>query len=60
MSYVKKYIIFYQKNLQPTKYINFNDSFVIEFFHSIASYQYPKNNWTFINHGLLFRKKYSV
>ena len=32
--------------------------FAIEFFRNIASYQFLKNDWIFINHGLFFRRKY--
>ena len=34
--------------------------FVIEFFLTIAFYQFSKNNWIFINHGLFFREKITL
>ena len=33
--------------------------FAIEFFLTIASYQFSKNDWIFMNHGLFFCEKYS-
>ena len=34
--------------------------FVIEFILSIASYQFFKHDWIFINHGLYLSVKYSL
>ena len=34
--------------------------FVIGFFLTIASYQFFENDWSFLNHTLFFRGKYSL
>ena len=60
MFYERKYIIFYENNLELTKNTTFNNVIVIEFFLTIAFYQFFKNDLIFIYHGLFFRRKYSL
>ena len=56
MYYERKIIIFYGKNFKLTKNHTFNNFFGIDFFLTSASYQFLKNNWNFMNHGLFSGK----
>ena len=59
-SYERKNIIFYVKISKLTKNNNFNNVFILEFVLTIASHEFFKNNQTFINNDLFFRRKYSL
>ena len=52
VSYERKNIIFYVNILNLRKITLLIIFFAIEFFITIASYQFLKNDWTFIYHGL--------
>ena len=60
VSFERKNIIFYKKNFKHTKNNTINNTFVIEFFLTISSYQFFKNYYIFINHSLFFREEYSL
>ena len=53
VSYKRKNILFYGKNVQLTKKNIFN-TFVMEFFLTIASHQFLKNDWIFHKSWLIF------
>ena len=57
MSYERKNIIFYEKNLKLTKNKTFNNVLFIRIFLTIASYQFFENYRSFTNHGLSSREK---
>ena len=49
VSYARKNIILYEKNLKLAKNDTFNNVFFIEFSRTTAFYQFFKNDWIFIN-----------
>ena len=48
------------KKIETRKLILLIISFEIEFSLTIASNQFFRNNWIFINHGLFFRGNYTL
>ena len=58
---MKEKTSFFMKKIQNLrKIILLMMFFVVEFFLTIASYQFLKNDWILINHGLFSQEKYSL
>ena len=49
----EKTLCFYEKNLKLTKNHTFNNA-LIGIFFTVDFYQFLKNYWIFLNHGLFF------